>query len=399
MTLLLLALARSTVPLLLAFAATLLHIPAVLRRKIVRTGLVLALVAAASACLSPAGPPVPKNLSLPTIPILQPVESGPMVISSQETPLSETASSVVPWTPGILYGAGILLGTIPLLLGALKLRRILRSARPATNAYVWSELDHAAHRAGIGRPELRISSMAASPFVAGLFRPKIVLPEDETTSQSVRAILSHEVAHIRSRDVAWRLFHRLLCLALWPQPLLWLLLRPARTIEEEACDQDALQGGIRASDYARTLLAVAEGPLPTSAVGMRTPGTSLTRRVAALLQPPTMTPRKRFLFMSFTMTAFVFAVGLAACLAASPQEPDDAAIPQGDLELSVVGAGGKPVTPTSAYLVAYGDAHDQPIVPLRVTQGRIHYRLDKANPKEAAVIVATAPGSAAGFRR
>ncbi|RYG35862.1 hypothetical protein EON81_11465 [bacterium] len=401
LTFLLLALARSTVPLLLAIAATSLHIPAILRRRIVRAGLVLSLLAALSAFVTPTGPPVSRIVNLPPIPILQP--GGAATNGGAPLPdLSAASTAYLPVADPIsLYGLFALVGALPLTLGAIRLRGILRAARRSEDAAAYAELDDAAYRIGIRPPGLRVSGRVKSPFVAGLFRPEIVLPELNAEGANLRAILSHEAAHIRNHDIAWRLFHRLLCLLLWPQPLVWLLLRPARAIEEEACDQDALLGGIRPSDYARTLLSVAEGPLPSAAVGMRTPGASLTRRIAALLQPPTMKPKKRFLFVSFTVTAFIFAAGLAACLAASPQDPDEdnLPMPQGDLQLTVVGADGKPVIPTAAYLVTYGDTLEKPPVPLRTSLGRIHYTLDQANPRGASTIVAVAKGSALGFHR
>ena len=110
-------------------------------------------------------------------------------------------------------------------------------------------------------PPLLTHPAVRSPFLAGLRRPTIYLPteyETEFGPTALRAILAHELAHRDRRDTAWTLAARLLCAALWFQPLLWLFCRRLEQISEEACDQAVLAHHCPSRAYADCLLTLAE---------------------------------------------------------------------------------------------------------------------------------------------
>lgn len=99
----------------------------------------------------------------------------------------------------------------------------------------------------------------ASPFVVGIFRPKIILPYHMDADAKIH-VLSHEQTHIRHRDP---LLHFLgtLCLCLhWWNPLVWLAVHKINQDMEMFCDESTLRlaAGNKRRDYAKTLLSFAE---------------------------------------------------------------------------------------------------------------------------------------------
>ena len=82
--------------------------------------------------------------------------------------------------------------------------------------------------------------LVGSPFTAGVFRPRILLPENLPASD-LPAVLAHECAHIRGLDILKKyLFAAALCVN-WFNPLVWLMVRLAGQDLEILCDARALR--------------------------------------------------------------------------------------------------------------------------------------------------------------
>jgi TonB family protein len=71
-------------------------------------------------------------------------------------------------------------------------------------------------------------------------------------------VFLHELAHVQRRDLMWQLAVNAVTAIWWFQPLCWLNRRSLRRECETACDAAVLQSGVRASEYASELLAVAQ---------------------------------------------------------------------------------------------------------------------------------------------
>ena len=97
-----------------------------------------------------------------------------------------------------------------------------------------------------------------TPFVMGLFRPRIYLPSGLPETDY---ILLHEQHHIRRGDHLWRLLAwAALCLH-WFNPLVWLAFLLSGRDMELSCDEAVMRrmdGDIRA-DYAAALLRLSTG--------------------------------------------------------------------------------------------------------------------------------------------
>ncbi len=140
------------------------------------------------------------------------------------------------------------------------LLRMLKRCHECQSAVVQSALHAAAEQLGVTQSiRLLESTETVSPLTAGTFRPVVVLPADAQhwTAEKTSAVLLHELAHIKRRDVLTQLLASLACALNWFNPLAWHGLAEMRRLRELACDDLVLTSGQRASDYAAVLLEVA----------------------------------------------------------------------------------------------------------------------------------------------
>ena len=110
-------------------------------------------------------------------------------------------------------------------------------------------------------PQLVVTDLVRYPAVFGIRNVRVLLPRRllrGLTPEQGEHILLHELLHIKRRD-HWALSaHLLLLLLHWPNPALWLLLRPLRDLRELGCDVAVAERlGSRTCEYRATLLAYA----------------------------------------------------------------------------------------------------------------------------------------------
>ncbi|MCC2973306.1 M56 family metallopeptidase [Massilia sp. IC2-476] len=102
------------------------------------------------------------------------------------------------------------------------------------------------------------SAGAAGPASIGLFRPRIVLPQDFATRYSPpeqALVLAHERAHIARGDLYANLLAALFQCVFWFNPLVHLGVRRFRQDQELACDADVMrQHPQQRRTYAEALL-------------------------------------------------------------------------------------------------------------------------------------------------
>ncbi|MBK8004490.1 MAG: HEAT repeat domain-containing protein [Gemmatimonadetes bacterium] len=176
-------------------------------------------------------------------------------------------------------------------LGALAVRRIVARATPLSDPSWEAPLYEIADRMGLAdAPRLVRSGDVQMPFAAGLRRPVVVLPaESEAWSAERRtAVLIHELAHVRRRDLLGHTLGRVACALYWFHPLVWTAARGLRAESERACDDLALTFGARPSAYAEHLLdivtAVRQSTTPAIALAMAHPK-EFEGRMLAILNP------------------------------------------------------------------------------------------------------------------
>lgn len=90
------------------------------------------------------------------------------------------------------------------------------------------------------RDNIFICDTISSPFVLGLFRPKIYVPSD-IDGKALDYVLMHEQAHIRRLDTVWKPLAFLILSVHWFNPLVWAAYVLFNRDIELACDEQAVK--------------------------------------------------------------------------------------------------------------------------------------------------------------
>ncbi|MBB6143363.1 beta-lactamase regulating signal transducer with metallopeptidase domain [Silvibacterium bohemicum] len=131
------------------------------------------------------------------------------------------------------------------------------------------------------------SARLFEPGIFGILRPVLLMPEnitDRLSADQLRAILAHEMCHVRRRDNLTAAIHVMVQALFWFHPAVWWI--KARLIEERerACDEAVLQSGNEPELYAESILNVCkfyvESPL---ACMSGVTGSDLKRRIVRIM--------------------------------------------------------------------------------------------------------------------
>ncbi len=222
------------------------------------------------------------------------VERG--LTSAYTTPYTaEKLQHVLPWFEKspvsitdwifVLYAAGVILfllrGTISY--GTLR-RTIEQGSRPAGEEMT---LRIEAIGKQYALPVCPACTMAGitSPFVCGIRKPQLILPEDRPVDDKV---LLHELLHLKHRDALHNLIWYVLRALHWCNPMLYPIFAQIRNDLEMACDSRvlALLEGEERREYGRILLSMANekyASMPgTSSIANG--GRNIGRRIESLVR-------------------------------------------------------------------------------------------------------------------
>ena len=244
-------------------------------------------------------------------------------VPSPRPSISGAASAIVGWS---VISAGLLAWLI------WRWRQVTRDVQRATTTPAGSnELFEEAKRAvGLRRAaRFRLTNQAMSPAVCGLFRPVILLPQslvEKLPPAQLRAVLLHELTHLRRGDVWVNCAQALVQIVYWWHPLLWFANARIRRVREEAVD-DAVMLSLRddAEAYAPTLLEVAKlafnRPLASlGLVGILESRSALRQRIERLMDFHA--PRKAGLTIASVLGILAF-TALAIPMGAAPPHSSD----------------------------------------------------------------------------
>ncbi|ETI68757.1 M56 family metallopeptidase [Neobacillus vireti] len=103
----------------------------------------------------------------------------------------------------------------------------------------------------VGKSKLKINSKikiiysnsSKSPAVYGMIRPKILIPEeliDKLTPEEFRFVLSHELNHIKNKDLVVNTLLMIVKAIYWFNPLIWYSLNQVKQDCEVACDASVI---------------------------------------------------------------------------------------------------------------------------------------------------------------
>lgn len=216
------------------------------------------------------------------------------------------------------------------LIGIGRLRLLRSQAEVLVDPRWLTALAAAQHRLGLKHgTALLVSAKLKSPISWGILRP-IIMIDVRAAGEADRAeaIIAHELAHVARLDWLALLLGRLAVAFFWFNPLVWLLARQGRDLSEQAADDVVLRSDVPGPDYAEVLVGAARhatAPLLLAANGVAPSGSSLARRVVAILDPARNRVPVRLIWAALCLTGTLTVASAVAAF--QPHLPADPAGP------------------------------------------------------------------------
>lgn len=111
------------------------------------------------------------------------------------------------------------------------------------------------------RVKVLVSDEIRTPAAVGFFAPAVLLPSwslQELSSEELKVILLHELAHLKRRDLWTNLAQKLIKAVFFFHPAVWWIDRRLALEREIACDDMVLAQTSDAKGYAESLVSIAE---------------------------------------------------------------------------------------------------------------------------------------------
>ena len=199
----------------------------------------------------------------------------------------------------------------------------------------------AALEATIGvSPRYILQNGNRGPWTFGPFRPTVALPSrfDALSPDFQRAVICHELLHIKRRDITVALIEELAVATLWFHPWVWLLRARIRVAREQVVDARVVELLGDRDEYVRCLINISGHDLAPhfsqAGAGMLRPR-ELRARVDAIFQEAHMSRRRLAavtvgLMMAVSATTYVAAAALPMRSSATlpPSIPEPRAVAQ-----------------------------------------------------------------------
>src|SRR6266404_2223358 len=156
-----------------------------------------------------------------------------------------------------LWFIGVMLFSLRTAGGFFVIARLRRRESKPMNPGLLALCREMQHRLGIPRAIRYCESLhLEAPAVVGWFRPVVLLPISALsglTELQLRAVVAHELAHIRRLDAFFNLFQVVAETLLFYHPAVWWLSKRIRAERENCCDDVALSVCGNPAEYARAL--------------------------------------------------------------------------------------------------------------------------------------------------
>lgn len=163
------------------------------------------------------------------------------------------------------------------------------------------------------RENIRLCDGIKTPFILGVFKPKIYIPSDMNESDT-ELVIAHEKAHIKRRDHLWKPLGFLLLSFHWFNPVMWVAYILLCRDIELACDEKVIKnlGAEIKKSYSEALLncsvprkMIAACPLAFGEVGVK-------QRIKSVLN------YKKPAFWIIVITV-IASVAVAVCFMTNPE--------------------------------------------------------------------------------
>jgi TonB family protein len=235
--------------------------------------------------------------------------SGVTISSGAATTLTNEARGFTLPDPAMvllwLIGAGSLLFLLRMTLGCLRIHLYRRRATPMEGP--------------VGDAEIRLSHELNSPITFGWLRPVIILPRyfPDLPEAQQRAVLTHELTHVRRRDWLFTIIEESIRSALWFHPAIWFLLARIQLEREQVVDHETITITGSKDVYLDALLAVAglKSRFDFVPAPLFLRRRHLAQRVATVLKEVSpMNPKRMFLSLAASSVAFLAAGAITSVL-------------------------------------------------------------------------------------
>ena len=231
------------------------------------------------------------------------------VVTASTVTVAQRSFDVATW---LLYviGAGIAIRMLWLAAGLIRLRAIRhRSEQAPALASLVDELSASLHT----RALIAISDDVETPATIGVKRPLILVPRSLLAQPAAirRAVIAHELLHVRRRDWLHTIAEELGCALLWFNPAARVIASRLSLARETVVDEATILLTRDRRAYAEALLAFAkpQSALPgvTALIGRR----QLSQRISLIAEEEVMT-RPRLVFSLVVSLLVAGAAGSAA---------------------------------------------------------------------------------------
>jgi beta-lactamase regulating signal transducer with metallopeptidase domain len=239
----------------------------------------------------------PSETGITSLPLIDISPEHTIDISPEFTVESSPATASLSWQGFVfLFWLAIVTAMVLYLIRRMLFIGNLLSQSKRPDDSILDIFEQCRKQIGVNRPVmLELSPVAISPSVCGLFRPKILIPQDlprKLKTEDLRPIFLHELAHIKRDDLWISLIQTILQIVYFYNPLLWVANVTIRKVREEAVDETVLVAlGEKAEDYPETLLNISRMTFGRPNLSLRLIGIveskkALERRIMIMLNKP-----------------------------------------------------------------------------------------------------------------
>jgi Zn-dependent protease with chaperone function len=202
----------------------------------------------------------------------------------------------LPWA-ALAWGLGALALQLRLL-AQWRYTQVLRAQVVPADATLQETFEALRRRMGIDRVvHVARTALLPVPAVLGWWRPVVLVPlgiAESITVGQLRAILAHELAHVRRHDQLVNWIQGIFESLLFFHPAVWWLSRRIRVEREFCCDDVAVAACGDALSYARALSKLEDTRATQLQVAMASTGGSLMMRITRLFSGSASRPTSRW---------------------------------------------------------------------------------------------------------
>ena len=247
--------------------------------------------------IEPVSETIPSGTGIAALPLAGTSPEPAADTSAKFTLAASPASTTLSWHGFAFLGwLAVMTAMVLLLIQRMFFVRSLLAQSKNPNDSIVDIFKRCRKQMGVHRSVfLKLSPVAASPSVCGLFRPTILIPKNlpgKLKAEDLRSILLHELAHINRGDVWVSFVQTILQIIYFYNPLLWVANAIIRKVREQAVDEMVLVAmGEQAEDYPETLLNISRLTFSRPVLSLRLIGVieskkALHRRIKIMLNRP-----------------------------------------------------------------------------------------------------------------